>query len=328
MKLISVVIPVYRNEGSLELSYNTILHEIKQNLPEYNYEFIFVDDGSDDGSLAELIKIHNKDKKVTIIKFSRNFGQFSALNAGMQHASGDATVCISADLQDPADLIPKMARKIEEGNQIVLAIREARNDNFIKNLTASLHIKLIRISNPSYPMGGFDYWMMGKKALNAYQQLNDIVRSNQVDILSLGFKIAHLPYERKKREIGKSQYNFSKRLRTALNQLLSTSYWPLRMASSFGIVVTSIGFIYAFRIIFNYFLYDMSPFKGWAPIMIIQLILGGIIILMLGIIGEYLWRIYLETKKRPLFIVDEIYAKDADKRDDDSEKTIDSSIIK
>ncbi len=307
MPCISVVIPVFRNQGSLIPSYKQISAIIKKDLPEYDFEFIFTDDGSDDNSFNELMQVRELDPKhVRVIKFSRNFGQFAAINAGMHRATGDIAVCISADLQDPAEMIPQMVRKIEEGHDLSIAHRVARNDDFLKTITAKMHFRLMRISNPNFPKGGFDFWMVSRKALNAYKQLTDTVRTNQVDLLSLGFKVAFLPYERRVRMHGKSQYNFSRKVKASINQLLSTSYWPLRMASTIGFITTMVGFLYALKIIHGYF-FRSVPFLGWAPIMVVQLILGGIIILMLGIIGEYLWRIYHETKRRPIYFIDEIY---------------------
>ena len=142
------------------------------------------------------------------------------------------------------------------------------------------------------------------------------ILTNQVDLLSLGFNVGQVGYERKPRPFGKSQYTFAKKFKVALNQLLSTSYWPLRMASSIGFITTILGFLYAIRITHGYFFRDM-PFRGWAPIMILQLIIGGMILFMLGIIGEYLWRIYHESKRRPLYFIDEIYEGNLRKEQDD-----------
>ncbi len=305
-KLLTVVVPVFRNEGSLHLMYDQCRAVIVEQLKDYEYEFVFVDDGSDDGSIDRLYELRDKDERVCVIKLSRNFGQFAALNAGMTKAKGDVIVCMSADLQDPPQMIADMCRQMEQGFDIVLGCREARNDSFFRNLTAAVHFKIIRISNPTYPRGGFDFWMMNRKALKTFVDYPDVIRSAQVDILSMGFKVAHLYYERRKREIGVSQYNFKKRLTVALNQLLSTSYWPLRMASTMGFVTTILGFLYACRIVYlKYF--DSLPLPGYGPIIVIQLVLGGMILFILGIIGEYIWRIYIESKGRPIFILDEVH---------------------
>ncbi len=304
---------MFRNQGSLWLSYESIRDQIKKEYPDFSYEFIFTDDGSDDNSLSELLEIRSADpQNVTVIRFSRNFGQFAAISAGLQRAKGDMVVSISADCQDPPELIPKMIAGILDGYDIVLGTRESRNDSVIKNLTAAIHFKLMRIENPTYPKGGFDFWMLSRKALQSQLQFTDHIRSMQVDILSLGYKVLQIPYERRRRTIGKSQYNFSKRLKVSLNQILSTSYWPLRLASSIGLVTTLFGFLFAMKIVYNYF-FTTTPFDGWAPIMVVQLVLGGMTIFMLGISGEYLWRIYHETKARPMYLINEILSPEQPK---------------
>lgn len=305
IKSFTVLIPVFRNEGSLVSSYSNISNAIKTNYPDLYFDFVFVDDGSDDNSFQELTSLKKENKNLTIIKFSRNFGQFSAINAGLNFVKGDAVGVISADEQDPPEIIPKMIKEINKGNEIVLARRIARNDSFFKNLTARFHVSLIRMSTPTYPEGGFDCWCLSKKALQSYKKYSDIIRTNQIDILNLGYKKSIVDYERKKREVGVSQYNFSKRLKVSLNQILATSYWPLRLVSLLGFITTTAGFIFGSRVFYAYFTKG-TPFQGYTPIILLQLLIGGIIMLMLGVIGEYQWRIYFETKKRPLFIIDEV----------------------
>jgi len=306
MKKISMILPVYHNEGSLLPSYHSIIHEIEK-LEIYDYEFIFINDGSKDGSLDELFEVKKLDpQKVTIINFSRNFGQFAALNAGLNHAKGDYMIGISADQQDPPENIPLMMEKVENGADIVIAVRKARNDSFIKNITAKVHVWLIRLSTKNYPKGGFDGWLLNRKAVEGYKKYEDIIRSNQIDILNLGFRTEKIYYERKEREFGESQYNFRKRLKISINQILATSSWPLKMVSVIGFLTTIIGFLYGLRIIWAYFTKG-TPFVGYAPIILLQLLIGGIIMMMLGVIGEYQWRIYYEAKKRPLFIIDEVF---------------------
>jgi len=303
---ISVLIPVFRNYGSIIPSYKTILAKLKEYDSEIQYQFVFVDDGSDDNSYEELVGLKKLDpRNVIVIKLSRNFGQFSALNAGVAKVSGDLVVSISADQQDPPSIVLEMYKKVLEGYDVVLAQRTARNDSLIKNLTAKLHVKLIRISTPSYPSGGFDCWSMSRKAINAYLKFSDTIRTNQIDILNIGFKRTTIQYERRKREIGISQYNFKKRMRVSLNQILATSSWPLRMVSIIGFLMTFLGFGFGARVFYSYFAKG-TPFQGYTPIILLQLIIGGIIMIMLGVIGEYQWRIYFEAKRRPLYLIDEI----------------------
>ena len=304
---ISIIVPVYQNEGSLIPTYKTICAAFSESNNEVSdIEFIFVDDGSTDNSLNELIQLNHTYDNVRIIKLSKNFGQFSALNAGLHYSKGNYVLSISADQQDPPSILINMIGQLLAGHDIALARRQSRKDSFIKNITAAAHLKLIRMSTPNYPVGGFDCWGLSRKAVDAYKKYNDIIRTNQVDILQLGYKTAIVEYDRLERKIGRSQYNFKKRLKVSLNQILTTSSWPLRMTSFIGIMMTIIAFIYGARVLYAYF-YKGMPFVGYTPIILLQLLIGGLIMGMLGVIGEYQWRIYFEAKKRPLYFIDEIY---------------------
>jgi dolichol-phosphate mannosyltransferase len=299
MKL-SFVIPVFRNEGSIFPTYEKIKNLlIKLNL---DYEFIFVNDGSDDNSIFELVNIHNEDNKVKVLSFSRNFGQVPAIIAGMKEVTGDAAISLSADLQEPIELIESMITKWKAGNEIVICHRVDREDSFIANNTSAVFYKLIKISNPKMPKGGFDFLLIDKKALIYFNEIDERNRFFQGDILWLGFNTVFIPYNRLKRTIGKSQWTLSKKMKYFIDGLLNTSYVPIRLMSLIGIIISLLGFIYSFVITYNRF-FNNTPFDGWAPIMILILIIGGLIMLMLGIIGEYVWRTYDETRKRPIYII-------------------------
>jgi dolichol-phosphate mannosyltransferase len=299
MKL-SFVIPVFRNEGSIFPTYEKIKNLLfKLNL---DYEFIFVNDGSDDNSIFELVNIHNEDNKVKVLSFSRNFGQVPAIIAGMKEVTGDAAISLSADLQEPIELIESMITKWKAGNEIVICHRVDREDSFIANNTSAVFYKLIKISNPKMPKGGFDFLLIDKKALIYFNEIDERNRFFQGDILWLGFNTAFIPYNRLKRTIGKSQWTLSKKMKYFIDGLLNTSYVPIRLMSLIGIIISLLGFIYSFVIAYNRF-FNNTPFDGWAPIMILILIIGGLIMLMLGIIGEYVWRTYDETRKRPIYII-------------------------
>jgi len=314
MKVITLVIPVYQNEGELHNTYNSILEKFKTDLSSYDYQFIFVEDGSRDNSFNELLEIRNQDSKVTVIKLSRNFGQFSAINAGVHHATGEMVVVISADLQEPPELIVQFVREYENGHDVIIGERAGRHDNFIKNLTSRLYFRLMRVSNPLIPVGGFDCYLLSKKAYEAYKQLRDKIRIHHYDIVWLGFKVKFIQYVRRKREIGKSQYTFNKQLKGALNGIMNSSIWPIRLMSILGIIVSLLGFIYASMIVYGFFFKERPP-QGFAPIMITLLMIGGMIMFMLGVIGEYIWRIYYESKGRPLYLIDEVFEDKTEQND-------------
>lgn len=304
---VSFVIPVYRNEGSITPTFDKLTDlMVNHNL---DYEFVFINDGSDDNSLNELIALHQRDSKVKIISFSRNFGQVPAVIAGLKEVSGDVTINISADLQEPIELISEMISKWQSGNEIVICHRMDREDGFIANKASAFFYKLMKHVNPKMPKGGFDFVLIDKKAVAVLNQIDERNRFFQGDILWLGFNVAFIPYNRIKRTIGKSQWILSKKLKYFIDGLLNTSYIPIRLMSLIGMVISFLGFIYAIVIAYSR-LINNTPFNGWAPIMILILIIGGLIMLMLGIIGEYVWRTYDETRKRPLYIIKDKYEKD------------------
>jgi dolichol-phosphate mannosyltransferase len=303
---VSFVIPVFRNEGSITPTYEKLMDlMVNQNL---DYEFVFINDGSDDNSLNELITLHQRDSKVKIISFSRNFGQVSAVIAGLKEVTGDVTINISADLQEPIKLISEMISKWQSGNEIVICHRMNREDGFIANKTSNFFYKLMKYVNPKMPKGGFDFVLIDKKAVAVLNQINERNRFFQGDILWLGFNVAFIPYTRLKRTIGKSQWTLSKKLKYFIDGLLNTSYIPIRLMSLIGMIISFLGFIYAIVIAYSR-LINNTPFDGWAPIMILILIIGGLIMLMLGIIGEYVWRTYDETRKRPIYIIKDRFEK-------------------
>lgn len=306
MKL-SFVIPVYRNEGSLFPTYDKLIELVIQ--LQFQYEIIFVNDGSDDLSINELISLHKKDNNVKVISFSRNFGQVAAVIAGLREVTGDAVVNLSADLQEPIALIHEMIAKWKEGNEIVIGHRIDREDGFIANKASNIFYKLMQYVNPKMPKGGFDFMLIDKKALEVLNQIDERNRFFQGDVLWLGFNTAFIPYTRLKRTIGKSQWSLSKKLKYFIDGLLNTSYVPIRLMSFLGICFSFFGFLYALVIVYNRFIHN-TPFTGWAPLMIIILIIGGLIMLMLGIIGEYVWRTYDETRKRPIYIIKDKFIKD------------------
>ncbi|MCB9201606.1 MAG: glycosyltransferase [Flavobacteriales bacterium] len=302
MKKISFVIPVFRNQGSIKITYDKII-KLVQSL-NLNYEFVFVNDGSDDNSYVELIKLREEDNLVKVLSFSRNFGQVPALIAGYKKATGDCVISMAADLQEPVSLIEKMIDNWIGGKEIVICNRVEREDSFVSRVSSSIFYNLIKFANPKMPKGGFDFMLMDRKVINQLNLIDERNRFIQGDILWLGFETVFIPYSRQKRTIGKSQWTISKKLKYFIDGILNTSYIPIRFISLLGFINSLLGFVYAFIIIYNKLINNI-PFKGWAPIMIIILITTGMIMIMLGIIGEYLWRTYDETRKRPLYIIKE-----------------------
>jgi polyisoprenyl-phosphate glycosyltransferase len=302
MKRISFVVPVYRNERAVTMTYEQIRQVCAAKLATYAYEMIFVDDGSDDGSLQELLAIRARDPNVRVVSFTRNFGQMAAILAGFKQASGDVIIQLSADLQDPIGLVPQMLAEYERGSEVVVCHREHREDGLSSRLASRALYAILRLSFPQIPAGGFDYILLDRKVVDAFNAVDVRNRFFQGDILWFGYKTTFIPYTRAKRPVGRSQYTFAKRLKNSLDAILDSSYLPIRFISLVGVLTALLGFLYAADIVYERLRHEI-PFTGWAPIMILILVIGGLLMLMLGIIGEYVWRIYDEVRGKPNYVV-------------------------
>jgi dolichol-phosphate mannosyltransferase len=303
---ISFVVAVYRNEKAISKTYEKIINVLKTDLPEYEYEIVFVDDGSDDGSLDEAISLKEKDSCIKVVTFTRNFGQMAAMIAGFREAKGDAVINISADLQDPAALIPKMVEHWSQGSEIVICYRTDRADSLISKMVSNVAYWFLRLSIPQIPKGGFDFVLMDRKVMDEFNAIDVRHRFFQGDLLWTGFRSSYIPYVRMKRTIGESQYNLSKKLKNFLDAFLDASYLSIRFISLCGILTSVLGLIYSLTVIYAWSIGE-TPFPGWSPIMIAIMLVGGLIMVMLGVIGEYVWRIYEEVRKKPNYIIRRIY---------------------
>lgn len=310
MQLISFVIPVFRNKGSLQATYDQITALFKGALSSYDYEFVFVDDGSDDGSLEKLLELREKDKKVKVFKLSRNWGQRNAVQCGLKNCNGEAVVKMSADLQEPIAVIPKFVEEWSKGNDLVIGYRKERADSFVADNTSRFFYFLMRIGNPGMPKGGFDFYVLSKRAVGQLNNINARNRFLQGDILWMGYNVKYMPYKRLPRKVGKSQQHLGKKVKIFIDGLIYTSYLPIRAMSLFGAMTAIAGLIYMVFIIIRRSLNENPENMGWASLMVLNLLLGGLIMLMLGIIGEYLWRIHDETRNRPDYIVDKKFDED------------------
>lgn len=299
---ISFIIAVYRNEGAITETYKKIKSVFTDRLVTHDYEIIFVNDGSDDGSWAEIMALKQTDRQVKALSFTRNFGQMAAMLAGFKTATGDAVLNISADLQDPIDLVPQMIQKWEAGEEIVICYRTDRSDSIGAKLFSRIAYGALRLAIPQIPPGGFDFVLMDRKVMDTFNKIDVRNRFFQGDLLWPGYKTSFIPYARLKREIGKSQYNFSKKLKNFIDAFLDASYIPIRFISLLGVITSLLGVLYSLTVIGSWFM-GGTPFTGWAPLMIAILLVGGMIMFMLGIIGEYIWRIYDEVRKKPNYII-------------------------
>ncbi len=301
---ISFVVAVYHNEGAITKTYEKIASLFANELADYEFEIVFVDDGSLDGSLQEILGLRARDPRIKAVSFTRNFGQMAAMLAGFKEAGGDAVINISADLQDPMELIPQMMRKWREGSEIVICHRTDRSDTLSAKAFSRLAYGALRLSIPQIPPGGFDFVLMDRRVLDQFNAIDVRNRFFQGDLLWAGYRTSFIPYVRLKRAIGKSQYNFGKKLKNFLDAFLDASYLPIRFISLVGLITSLLGVLYSLTIVYVW-LRGETPFAGWAPLMIVILMVGGMIMIMLGVIGEYVWRIYDEVRRKPNYIIRE-----------------------
>lgn len=210
---ISFVVAVYHNEGAISKTHEKIHSVFSNELSHHEYEIVFVDDGSKDGSLQEILSLKEQDSRVKAITFTRNFGQMAAMLAGFKEATGDAIVNISADLQDPVELITQMVGKWQDGSETVICYRTDRSDTLWSKFFSRLAYGVLRISMPQIPPGGFDFVLMDRKVMDAFNAIDVRHRFFQGDLLWTGYRTSFIPYVRLKREIGKSQYNLGRNLK-------------------------------------------------------------------------------------------------------------------
>jgi dolichol-phosphate mannosyltransferase len=303
---VSVVVAVYQNEGTVAETHRRIQEVFRTSLERHTYELVFVDDGSRDGSLAELLRLHESDPAVKVVTLTRNFGQMAAMLAGFKEATGDAVINISADLQDPIELVPKMVEHWEAGAETVICYRTGRSDSLGSRVTSKIAYALLRRAQPEIPPGGFDVVLMDRRVMDAFNAIDVRHRYFQGDLLWTGYRLAFVPYERQARTVGRSQYNVGKRLKNFIDAILDASYLPIRLISLVGTLTAGLGFFWALSIVISWLAGD-APFTGWAPLMVAVLVVGGLIMLMLGMIGEYVWLINEEVRKRPNYIIRDRY---------------------
>ncbi|MGL5440028.1 MAG: glycosyltransferase family 2 protein [Filifactoraceae bacterium] len=303
MKL-SIIIPVYFNELNLLPLYEKLKEVVLDNI-SIDYELIFVDDGSGDDSFKVLKEIKNNNPKVKLLKLSRNFGSHTAIFAGMNYASGSVVCMVTADLQDPPEIILDMLKKYKEGSKLIMAVRADRNEGIVQKTISNLYYKLMRtFALKNMPEGGFDCFMCDRKIVDVICKMEEKNSSLMGQLLWCGFDIDKIYYVRQAREIGKSRWTLSKKIKLFIDSFMAFSYTPIRAISALGIIISLLGFIYGIFVIANKFMHNI-PIAGWASMMVVFLFVSGIQMLMLGILGEFLWRSFDETRKRPVYIVDE-----------------------
>lgn len=299
--LISVVVPVYIEEETVHQFHTALLEATAD--ADFDLEILFIDDGSTDNTFAELERIHAKDPRVRVLRFSRNYGSYAAITAGFHHASGDAIVAISVDLQDPPSLIPQYVAKWREGYDIVWGTRDGRDDPFFKSLYASLFYGMVRrFAFKDFPNDGMDSGLFDRRVIDVYRALPERNNIPFFTLYSLGFRQARIPYKREARKAGFSKWPFWKRVRAALDVMVGYSYAPIRLITVMGLISAGLAFLYGLFIIANRLLGNQFD-PGWSSVMVAVLFIGGVQMIMLGIVAEYIYRNAEIIRARPRYII-------------------------
>lgn len=302
--IISVVVPVYNEEAVVFESYKR-LKGVMESLNE-PYELVFVNDGSRDETPAIIRCICQSDSTVHLIDFARNFGHQIAITAGMDYASGEAVVVIDADLQDPPEVIPMMVAKWREGFDVVYGQRaERKGETLFKRFTSAAFYRVLqKLTDVDIPVDTGDFRLIDRKVCDALKGIRERNRYIRGIISWLGFKQTGVEFVRDKRFAGETKYPLKKMLRFAFDGITSFSVKPLKLSSYVGGIVSFAGFVYLLVVVYQK-LFTAQTVTGWASMMAVTLFFNGIVLMMLGIIGEYIGRIYDEAKGRPLYVVRE-----------------------
>ena len=303
MKL-SIIIPVYFNKPNLKPLYEDIKAVVLDKL-DIDYEIVMVDDGSTDGSYDEILALRETDPKIVALKLSKNFGSHAAILAGLSVCTGDCATMKAADLQEPSEIILEMLEKWRAGAKSVLAVRDDREEPFAQKLFANTYYNAMRKwALPNMPKGGFDCFLIDRAVINLLNQLEEKNTTLMGQILWCGFKTDMVHYVRKKREIGKSRWTLAKKVKLFIDSFLGFSYAPIRAIMSIGIIYFLAAIAYSIVIIIQKLTMGI-PAPGFAATMIVVLFSFGIVMLSVGILGEYIWRSFDASRKRPVFIIEE-----------------------
>lgn len=303
--LLSVITPAYNETLNLPILYDR-LKSVMESL-QIDWEWWVIDDHSSDQTYNVVSELSKADARIKGIRFSRNYGAHTAITCGLHHAKGDCAVIMAADLQNPPEVVPALIEKWKEENaHIVWAVREGDSGERLGALIfAKTYYALTKNIDglQNRPKGGMDYCLLDRRVLDAFNQFNE----RHVSIMSLiawmGFKQVSIPHHREERLHGKSGWSFSRRLKLAVDTIMAFSYGPIRFISYVGFFTAVLGFLYALITIVNWVAGGQSP-EGWATLMVVVLIMGGVQMIMMGVLGEYLWRTLDETRNRPRYTIE------------------------
>jgi glycosyltransferase involved in cell wall biosynthesis len=303
-RLLAIVVPVFNEHDNLARFHDEVTAVMRE-LGDYDWEFVFVDDGSRDGSFDVLRMLHGRDERVTALRFPRNFGSHVAIAAGIDRARGDAAVIMAADLQDPPSLIREFVARWRDGYDVVWGARSGRDDGAMRAWAMGRFYTMVRrFAIPTYPKGGTgSFCLITKPVMDAFRQMNERNRLTFGLIAWAGFKETQVPYHRPSRLVGASSWTTAKMVKAAIDTFISFSLFPIRTITYLGLAVSGLSFLFGLYVIVNKVFFGKGVL-GWASVMLAVLLLGGVQLVMIGVLGEYLWRILDESRGRPLYIVE------------------------
>ncbi len=300
----SIIIPVYYNQDNLEPLYEDLLSKVLSK-SEIEWEIIMINDGSGDHSLGKMRELSSRDKRIRIISLSKNFGSHAAILCGLKYATGDCAVIKAADLQEPSELILEMIESWNNGNNVVLAAREGRDEARSQVMFSNMYYKMVRkLALPNMPKNGFDVYLIDRKVIDTLVAMNERNSALTGQILWSGFRTGIVFYQRKAREIGTSRWTLKKKIRLVTDTLFSFSTVPIKFVTTTGALSFFISIIWAIVVLIAK-LTGSIDVQGWTLMFIFSLFSFGVIMLSLGILGEYLWRTFDASRNRPPYIVED-----------------------
>lgn len=316
MSKLSIIVPVYWNSDTLMLLYQDMKEKILHKLEEY--EIVFVDDGSGDNSWEIMNQIREMDENVRLVRLSRNFGEHAAILAGLSVCTGDCAVTKQADLQEDSELILQLYEKWKEGNKVVLAVRAERDEGAVKKFFANLYYTLMRkLVVKDMPKGGFDCYLLDRQVIEVLLMLDEKNSALTLQVLWVGFKSDRVYFHRKNREIGKSRWTLSKKVKLVVDSMMSFSYFPVRFMSFLGSAYAIAAVVWGIVLVAQK-LSGVEDMPGWTSLMVLMLFSFGVVMVMLGLLGEYIWRALDASRNRPPFLIDETKGFDEKKKESDT----------
>ena len=305
MKKISIIIPAYNEQESLPILYER-LTKLMENLNNYNFEVLFVNDGSKDKTIEIIKELREKDERICYVDFARNFGKEIAMIAGLDYATGDCVIFMDADLQDPPELVPELVKYWEEGYDDVYAKRKSRKgETWLKKFTSKMYYKVLQhVTRVEIQEDTGDFRLLDRRCVNALKKLRESQRNTKSMFSWIGYKKKEVLYDRDPRVAGSTKWNYGKLMDLAIDGITSLTTSPLRISTFIAIPTFIVLFGYFVYVIAKAFVVD-QPIQAYQSIILLILFFSGIQILLIGIVGEYLGRIFNETKNRPLYLVNE-----------------------